>query len=146
MHYEAIHACPDDHVIYYNPHEFATECPECHISRYRTDQVTEKVPQKVLCYIPIIPCFQRLFMCNNIVQFTDYHARNISQDDVIRIPIDGSAFRDMEEKWPHFKEEPHNLMISLATDGVNPFAHMKSIYTVWPIFLLSTITFLHGCQ
>ena len=40
--YEEIHACPDDHVIYYNHHEFATECPECHISRYQTDQVTKK--------------------------------------------------------------------------------------------------------
>ena len=52
----------------------------------------------------------------------DYHARNIIQDDVIRMPADGSAFRDMEEKWPHFKEEPRNLRISLAADGVNPFA------------------------
>ena len=34
MHYEAIHACLDDHVIYHNKHEFATECQECHISRY----------------------------------------------------------------------------------------------------------------
>ena len=64
----------------------------------------------------------------------DYHARNRSQDDVIRITIDGYAFRDMEEKWSHFKEEPHNLSISLEADGVNPFAQMKSIYTVWPIF------------
>ena len=24
MHYEAIYACPDDHVIFYNQHEFAT--------------------------------------------------------------------------------------------------------------------------
>ena len=58
MHYESIHACPDDHVIYYNQHEFATEClecPECHISIYRIDQVTKKVPHKVLRYIPIIP-------------------------------------------------------------------------------------------
>ena len=47
MHYEAIHACPD-HVIYYNQHEFATKCLECNISRYRTDQVTKKVPHKVL--------------------------------------------------------------------------------------------------
>ena len=67
----------------------------------------------------------------------DYHARNICQDDVIRIPADGSAFRDMEEKWPYFKEEPHNIRISLAVDGVNPFAHMKSIYTVWPIFVIN---------
>ena len=42
MHYEAIHVYPDDHVIYYNHHEFATECLECHISRYQTNQVTKK--------------------------------------------------------------------------------------------------------
>ena len=58
MHFEAIHACHVDHVIYYNQHEFATECLECHISRYRTHQVTKKVPHKVLHYIPIIPCLQ----------------------------------------------------------------------------------------
>ena len=67
----------------------------------------------------------------------DYHSRNISQDDVIRMPVDGSAFRDMEEKWPHFKEETRNLRISLAADGFNPFAQMKSIYTVWPIFVIN---------
>ena len=65
MHYEAIHACPNDHVICYNQHEFAIECPECHVSRYRIDKVTKKVPQKVLRYIPIIPHFQLLFRCNN---------------------------------------------------------------------------------
>ena len=42
MNHEAIHACPDDYVIYYNQHEFATECLECNISRYRIDQVTKK--------------------------------------------------------------------------------------------------------
>ena len=52
----------------------------------------------------------------------DYYARNRSQDDVIRIPTDGSGFRDMEEKWSNFKEEPRNLRISLASYGVNPFS------------------------
>ena len=42
MHYEGIHACLDDHVIYYNHHEFETKCPECHISRYWTDQIEKK--------------------------------------------------------------------------------------------------------
>ena len=53
------------------------------------------------------------------------------------MPIDCSAFRDMEEKWPHFKGEPRNVRISLAADGVNPFAQMKSIYSVWPIFVIN---------
>ena len=51
--------------------------------------------------------------------------------------VNGTAFRDIEEKWPHFKEEPRNLRIYLAADGVNPFAQMKSIYTVWPIFVIN---------
>ena len=67
----------------------------------------------------------------------DYHSRNRSQDDVIRIPADCSAFRDMEEKWPHFKEEPRNLRISLEADGVNPFADMRSIYLAWHIFVIN---------
>ena len=69
----------------------------------------------------------------------DYHARNRSQDDIIRMPAYGYAFKDMEGKWPHFKEEPRNIRISLAADGVNPF-------TWCGLCLLSTITFLHGCQ
>ena len=122
MQYEPIDACLDDHIIYLKQHEFETKCPECHISIYRTYQLTKKVPHKVLHYIPIIPSLKQLFICKIIAQFMDYHARNIIQDDVIRILTDGSTFRDMEEKWPHFKEERRNLRTSLATNGVNPFA------------------------
>ena len=34
----------------------------------------------------------------------DYHARNKSQDDIIRMHANGYVFRGMEEKWLHFKE------------------------------------------
>ena len=119
MQYEATHACPNDHVLYYNQHEFETECMECHISRYQIDQVTKKVPHKVLHYILIIPHLQRLFRCKNIAQFMDYHAHNRSQNDILQMPADGSTFIDMEGKWPQFKEEPRNFRISLAVDGVS---------------------------
>ena len=135
MKYEAIHAFPD--VINYNQHEFETEYFKCRSSRYQIDQVMRKVPCKVLHYIPIISCLQRLFWCKNIAQFMDCHSRNISQDDIIRMSAYGSAFRYMEEKWPHFEEEPHSVMLSLAIDGVNPFAKMRFVYTVWPIFVIN---------
>ena len=83
MHYEAIHACYDDHVIYYNQQKFSIECTVCHISRYQTDQVTKKVPRKAFHYILIIPHLQQLFRCKNITQFMDYHAHNRSQDDIL---------------------------------------------------------------
>ena len=55
MDYQSTNACPNDHIIYYGQHASKIECSECHIGRYRTDQVTKMVPQKVLCHIPIIP-------------------------------------------------------------------------------------------
>ena len=83
MEYQVIDACPNDHIIYHKQHEFATECPKFHISRYRTDQLTKKVPRKVLCYILIISRMQQLFRCESLVQFMDYHAHNRSGDEIL---------------------------------------------------------------
>ena len=65
-----------------------------------------------------------------IEQFMDFHAKKISRDDVLRIPADGSAFRYIKEKWPIFKEEPHNVKLSLVVNGVNPFGELHSTYSV----------------
>jgi hypothetical protein len=55
MEYQVIDAFPNDHIIYYGKHASESNFPQCQISRYRTDQLTKKVPHKVLRYIPIIP-------------------------------------------------------------------------------------------
>jgi hypothetical protein len=55
MDYQTIDACTNDHIIYYGQHASKTECSQCRISRYRTDQVTKRVPRKALQHIPIIP-------------------------------------------------------------------------------------------
>ena len=67
----------------------------------------------------------------------DFHAKNKSQDDVLRILAYGSSFRCIEEKWPNLKEEPHNVKLSLAADGVNPFGELRSTYSVWPVFVIN---------
>jgi hypothetical protein len=67
----------------------------------------------------------------------DYHAHNRSEDGVLRMPADGSPFREIEEKWVDFKDEPHNVRLSLVADGVNPFRELRSIYLVWPIFVIN---------
>ena len=53
------------------------------------------------------------------------------------MPVDGSAFREIEEKWEDFKDEPRNVRLSLAAEGVNPFGELKSIYSVWPNFVIN---------
>ena len=67
----------------------------------------------------------------------DYHAHNRSQDDIMRMPTYGLTFNEIEEKWPHFKEYPRNLKLSLVADGVNPFGDMRSTHSVWPIFVIN---------
>ena len=51
--------------------------------------------------------------------------------------MDSSEFKDIENRWPIFKEEPHNLKLSLAADGVNPYGDTRSIYSMWPIFVIN---------
>ena len=67
----------------------------------------------------------------------DFHAKNRSQDDVLQMPTDGSAFRCIEEKWKIFKEETRNVKLLLAADGVNPFGELRSTYSVWDVFFIN---------
>ena len=108
MEYQSIHACPNDHIIYYGQYASETNCPQCQFSRYWPDQLTKKVPHKVLHYIPIIPRLQRLFRCRNIAQFMDYHARNRSEDDFLRMPADGSLYKILKKDGQFLKK---NLVI-----------------------------------
>jgi hypothetical protein len=73
---------------------------------------------------------QQLFKCESIAQFMDYHARKKTEYGVLQMTVDGSAFMEIEEKWADFKDEPRNVRISFATDDVNPFREITSIYVV----------------
>ena len=46
------------------------------------------------------------------------------------MPVNGFSFREIEEKWVDFKDEPRNVRLSLAADDVNPFREIRSIYSV----------------
>jgi hypothetical protein len=50
---------------------------------------------------------------------------------------DGYAFREIEEKWADFKDEPRNVNLSLAVVGVNLFEEIRSIYSMWHIFVIN---------
>ena len=44
-----------------------------------------------------------------------YHAKNISEDGVLCMLAYGFALKNIEEKWPIFKDEPRNVRLSSAT-------------------------------
>jgi len=63
-----------------------------------------------------------------------YHARNRSADGVLLISVDGSAFRNIEEKWLAFKREPRNVRLLLVANNVNPFGEARSSYSLLPVY------------
>jgi hypothetical protein len=67
----------------------------------------------------------------------DYHAQKKIEDGVLRMPADGYEFKETVAKWPEFTDEPRNLRLSLATDGVNPFGELHFVYSVWTIFVIN---------
>ena len=67
----------------------------------------------------------------------DYHAKNISEDGVLWIPIDGFGQNNIQEKWPIFKDEHRNVRLSLESDGLNPFEELRSNYLVWFAFIIN---------
>jgi hypothetical protein len=67
----------------------------------------------------------------------DVHAKNRSRDDVLRMLEDGSTLNYIEENWPIFKEETRNVKLSLAVDRVNPFGELRSMYSLWHIFVIN---------
>ena len=44
------------------------------------------------------------------------------------MPADDTALENIKEKWKIFKDEPCNVIISLAANGFNPFGVLRSTY------------------
>ena len=65
LHYEMIHACHNDLILYWGKHEKINECPTCGESRWKVDARSEKVgtgvPAKVLRYFPIVSRLKRMY-------------------------------------------------------------------------------------
>jgi len=58
MAYQKIHVCPNNFMLYYEDNSVKDKCDVCGTSRYKDG--SNKVPQKVLCYLPITDRLQRL--------------------------------------------------------------------------------------
>jgi hypothetical protein len=51
-----------------------------------------------------------------------WHVSNKSGDKLISHATDSMQWQFINEKWPDFAQEPRNIRLGLATNGINPFA------------------------
>ncbi|XP_016173861.1 uncharacterized protein LOC107616415 [Arachis ipaensis] len=114
--YKKINACPNDCMLYRGDDEDATKCKQCGTSRWK--QKTQKgsvtklkipvkkngkpLPTKTLCYFPLIPRLQRLFMCSKTSTEMFWHKEADYNYGYLRHPKDAEAWKEFDAKYPFF--------------------------------------------
>ncbi|KAL5572352.1 hypothetical protein UlMin_021949 [Ulmus minor] len=58
-----------------------------------------------------------------------------TDDNVMRHPVDGRAWKDFDSKHTEFADDVRNVRLGLAADGFNPFNNMSISYSMWPVVL-----------
>ncbi|CAL8140708.1 unnamed protein product [Prunus armeniaca] len=121
--YEKIHACKNNCMLFYKEHESLDTCPICNESRFKmtSQNRTTKIPQKVMRYLPLKPRLQRLYMSTHTATDMRWHKEKRVDDDVMRHPANGEAWKEFDRTFPEFAADLRNVRLGLATDGFNPY-------------------------
>ena len=97
----------------------------------------KKVPHKVLRYFPIIPRLQKLFMSKERAQYARWHKeKRVPVENEMRHPADGEAWKEFDETFKSFANDPRSLRLAIATDGFNPFGQITNSYSIWPVIVV----------
>ena len=136
--YESIHVCKYDCALFWKDHEEDDHCPICGYTRWKVNKEgRKKVPHKVLRYFPIIPRLQRLFISKQRAQYARWHKeKRVPVENEMRHPADGEAWKEFDDSFKSFADDPRSLRLAIATDGFNPFGQMTNSYSIWPVIVV----------
>ncbi|GJT52265.1 hypothetical protein Tco_0978422 [Tanacetum coccineum] len=136
--YESIHACVNDCFLFRgDANKDVHFCPVCNTSIWKDGNTPgKKVPKKVLRYFLIILRLQRLYKSSHTAKEMTWHATGkCTKPGKMQHPVDSSAWKDFDTKYPDFAAEPRNVRLWLAADGFNPFGNLSQSYSMWPVIL-----------
>ena len=125
---------PNDFVIFRGTYKDLSQCPKCSAKRYIG---SSRTPARTLpTYLPLKPRLSRLFNTSCLAQILQSHTliRSNEENDMFDIhqsPVWNAAY-DQEGL---FKGDSRGISLAFCTDGVNPFAHNKVVFSMWPIML-----------
>ncbi|KAI5314242.1 hypothetical protein L3X38_043418 [Prunus dulcis] len=73
--YEKIYACKNNCMLFYKEYETLDTCPICNESRFKMTSQNRmtKIPQKVMCSLPLKPRLQRLYMSTHTATDMRWH-------------------------------------------------------------------------
>ncbi|XP_068472457.1 uncharacterized protein [Phaseolus vulgaris] len=91
---------------------------------------------KVLWYLPIVPRLKRLFSNANDAKLVRWHADERKKDGNLKHLADGLQWKKIDSMFPNFANDPRNIRLGLATDGMNPYGNLSSKHSSWPVLLV----------
>ncbi|XP_026377784.1 uncharacterized protein LOC113272093 [Papaver somniferum] len=137
MDYITYDACINDCIFYWKDKSEMVKCHVCNEPRYKKvfneERKLTKVAQKNLRHFPLIPRLQRLYSMSWIAELMLWHFTAQSDINVMRHPVDSSAWRCVDRFSPEFSKEPRNVTLGISTDGFNPNGFFDTNHSCWPV-------------
>ncbi|XP_021716595.1 uncharacterized protein LOC110684442 [Chenopodium quinoa] len=135
MPHERIHACPKGCMLFWKDDAQLSTCRAFGSDRYKQTSKGSLVPLNVLFYFPITPRLQRLFTTKTISEEMTWHSKNPRVQGTMAHPSDSEAWKHLDNCFPEFASEPHNVRLGLCTDGFAPHGKFGGQYSCWPVIL-----------
>jgi hypothetical protein len=102
------------------------------------EKVVTEVAQKQLCYFPITPRLNRLFISKRTARHMRRHKEGIHENDgVMGHPSYGEAWKVIDRFDADFPSDVGNVHFRVATDGFDPFSTNSALYSCWLVFSVS---------
>jgi hypothetical protein len=96
------------------------------------EMVTTKVAHKQVCYMPITPRLNRMFVLERTMIHMRWHKDGERENkDVMVHPSDSDKWKALDNFDPEFARDMRNVHIGLATDGFTPFGDNAASYSYW---------------
>jgi len=120
MPYHKIDVCDKNCMLYYKDYKDKDKCDICSTSRYKDG--SNKVPRKVLRYLPIIDRLQRLYAHEGTAKLMRSHKKTpLARSSKMLHPCHGEAWKQFDADFPNFTEDARNVRLGIATDGFTPY-------------------------
>lgn len=108
-----IDVCPNFCMLYYNDNALKIRCDVCKEPRYEEATPNKKakpVPRKILCYLPITPRLQRMYMTQSTVEYMRWHKEGVRQKIGLMVyPVDAEDWKKFDQEHPDFASEVRNI-------------------------------------
>jgi hypothetical protein len=140
--YNMIHACPNGCCLFKGDLEDLEKCPVCDHERYRMSG-RARVPTLILRHFPLIPRLQRMYSSKKLSKLNLWHHFNKSRDGNMRHTADcpqwSFVHSDLEPEAgaSMFGQDPRDMHLGLALDGMNPYSEKRSTESLTPVIVFN---------